>query len=139
MAVPVIITNVSPEGSLSEQVRRQVATLLRGMAGRTVQIRIGLHKSPRSIPANKRYWSMVQAGAESLGFTPADLHEAIAWKLLREPDDLRLGTTPKRQRTPRMNTQEFVDYSNTAEQLLIEYGADLSAWAEREGVITDGL
>lgn len=136
MAVPVIITNVSPEGSLSEQVRRQVATLLRGMAGRTVQIRIGLHKSPRSIPANKRYWSMVQVGAESLGFTPADLHEAIAWKLLREPDDLRLGTTPKRQRTPRMNTQEFVDYSNAAEQLLIEYGADLSAWAEREGVIT---
>ena len=112
MAVPVIITNVSAEGTLSDQVRRQVATLLRGMAGRTVQIRVGLHKSPRSVPQNARYWSMVQAGAESLGFTPADLHEAIAWKLLREPDDLRLGTTPRRQRTPKMNTTEFVKIVN---------------------------
>ena len=135
MAVPVIITNVSAEGTLSSQVRRQVATLLRGMAGRTVQIRVGLHKSPRSVPQNARYWAMVQAGAESLGFTPADLHEAIAWKLLREPDDLRLGTTPRRQRTPKMNTQEFVDFVNAAEQLLLEYGADLSAWAERDGVV----
>ena len=117
---------------MSDQVRRQVATLLRGMAGRTVQIRVGLHKSPRSVPQNARYWSMVQAGAESLGFTPADLHEAIAWKLLREPDDLRLGTTPRRQRTPKMNTTEFVDFANAAEQLLLEYGADLSAWAERD-------
>ena len=132
MAVPVIITNVSAEGTLSDQVRRQVATLLRGMAGRTVQIRVGLHKSPRSVPQNARYWSMVQAGAESLGFTPPDLHEAIAWKLLREPDDLRLGTTPRRQRTPKMNTTEFVDFANAAEQLLLEYGADLSAWAERD-------
>ena len=135
MTVPIIITNVSAEGMLSAQVRRQVATLLRGLAGRTVQIRVGLHKSPRSVPQNKRYWSMVQAGAESLGFTPADLHEAIAWKLLREPDDLRLGTTPRRKRTPKMNTQEFVDFVNAAEQLLLEYGADLSAWAERDGVV----
>jgi hypothetical protein len=134
MAVPVIITNVQEDGSLSEQVRRQLATLLRGMAGRTVQIRVGLHKSPRSIPANKRYWAMLQVAAESLGFTPADLHEAIAWKLLREPDDLRLGTTPRRQRTPKMKTQEFVDFVNAAEQLLLEYGADLSAWAERDAL-----
>ena len=83
MAVPVIITNVSAEGTLSDQVRRQVATLLRGMAGRTVQIRVGLHKS-------------------------------------------------RRQRTPKMNTTEFVDFANAAEQLLLEYGADLSAWAERD-------
>ena len=140
MAVPVIITNVSAEGTLSEQVRRQVATLLRGLAGRTVQIRIGLHKSPRSIPANKRYWSMLHAAAESLGYdTTAELHEACAWHLLREPDDQRVGTTPRRQRTPRLTSQEFVDYSDTVQRLLLEHGADLSAWAEREGVTTDGL
>ena len=135
MAVPEIITNVRAEGTLNTQVRRQVATLLRGLAGRTVQIRIGLHKSPRSVPQNRRYWAMVQVAAESLGFTPADLHEAIAWKLLREPDDLRLGTTPRRKHTPKMNTQEFVDFATAAEQLLMEYGADLSAWAERDGVV----
>ena len=139
MAVPVIITNVKEDGSLSEQVRRQLATLLRGMAGRTVQIRVGLHKSPRSIPANKRYWAMLQVAANSLGYdTTAELHEACAWHLLREPDDQRVGTTPRRQRTPRLNSQEFVDYTDAVQRLLLEHGADLSAWAEREGVITDG-
>jgi hypothetical protein len=139
MAVPVIITNVSAEGTLNTQVRRQVATLLRGMAGRTVQIRVGLHKSPRSVPQNKRYWSMLQAGADSLGYdTTEELHEACAWHLLREPDDQRVGVTPRRQRTPRLNSQEFGDYTDKVQRLLLEYGADLSAWGEREIGVTDG-
>ena len=105
MAVPIIITHVSAEGTLNTQVRRQVATLLRGMAGRTVQIRVGLHKSPRSVPQNKRYWAMLQAAADSLGYdTTEELHEACAWHLLREPDDQRVGVTPRRQRTPRRDS-----------------------------------
>jgi len=136
MAVPVIITHVRADGSLSDQVRRQLATLLRGMAGRTVQIRVGLHTNPRSIPANRRYWAMLQAAAESLGYdTTEELHEACAWHLLREPDDQRVGTTPRRQRTPRLNSQEFVDYSDKVLRLLLDYGADLSAWSERDGVV----
>ena len=86
MAVPIIITNVSAEGTLNTQVRRQVATLLRGMAGRTVQIRVGLHKSPRSVPQNKRYWAMLQAAADSLATLPNATPERLQGLLERVED-----------------------------------------------------
>lgn len=126
--MPVIVAPVDQDGHLPDQVRRQVATLLRAYKGETVDVRICKHRDKRSTKQNARLWALYTVAARSLGYdTPDEVHEACAWKLLRLPDDERSGT-PRRKRTPKLNTKEFTDYMDDCERILIHFGADLSDW-----------
>ena len=72
----------------------------------------------------------MKLGSESLGYDdPTELHEALAFKLLRLPDDPITGS-PRRQSTAKLNTAEFVAYADAVERLLIDYGADLTGWEQ---------
>lgn len=132
MRVPdfIVVGVPSAEGHLPDAVRGRILAQLRKYPGVPMEIRIRQHKAKRSVQANARYWALLTVGARSLGYDEVeDLHEAVAWKLLRLPDDERTGT-PRRHRTPNLNTSEFKDYSDATERLLIEYGADLTGWEE---------
>lgn len=133
MKVPdfAIVGTPDAEGRLADHLRGRILAHLRKHVGVALEIRIRPHKAKRSIQANARYWALLTCGARSLGYDDVEeLHEAVAWKLLRLPDDERTGT-PRRHRTPNLNTSEFKDYTDATERLLIEYGADLTDW-ERE-------
>lgn len=119
---------VKDDGHLPEMVRKQIAFHLRGLKGEAIEISVRKHRAKRSSRQNARLWALYTVGAKSLGMDSAEeCHDACAWKLLRLPDDERTGT-PKRRRTPKLNTQEFTDYMDACERLLIEFGADLSDW-----------
>jgi len=130
MKVPdfVVVGTPSEEGRLPDQLRGRILAHLRKYAGVALEIRVRPYQAKRSIAANARYWALLTCGARSLGYDDVEeLHEAVAWKLLRLPDDARTGT-PRRHRTPNLNTTEFKDYCDAVERVLIEYGADLTDW-----------
>lgn len=126
---------VDTSGKLDPDVRGQVAEYLKSFAGLRVEIRIRQYKDKRSNQQNARYWALLTVAAKSMGYdSPNDLHEDVAMKLLQIPDLSPLGT-PRRRRTPKLNTQEFTDYMDAVERLVIEYGADLTDWhAETERI-----
>jgi len=99
---------------------------LKALNGKVVAIRED--KPKRSTQANRRYWALLTVAARSLGYDVVEeLHEAVAWKLLRIDDDPITGT-PRRKRTPKLNSSEFKDYTDAVERVLLEYGADLTGW-----------
>jgi hypothetical protein len=125
------IGRVGEDGKLDPDVRVQVADCIRTYAGYQVHLTVKKYRPQRSSQANRLYWALLTVGAESLGYdTAEELHDACAWKLLRTEDDPLTGT-PRRLRTPGLNTQEFSDYVAKVERLLIEYGADLTGWMEK--------
>jgi len=131
----VVVDTPTDDGRLSDVSRGRILAHLRRYAGQPQEIRIRPYKAKRSLAANARYWALLTLGARSIGYDEVeDLHEAVAFKLLRLPDDERIGT-PRRHRTPNLNTTEFKDYCDAVERLLIEYGADLTGWeAEAERI-----
>lgn len=126
----VVIGTPDAEGRMGDGIRGKLLAHLRKYAGQALEIRIRPYKAKRSLAANARYWALLTLGARSIGYDDVEeLHEAVAWKLLRLPDDERTGT-PRRHRTPNLNTTEFKDYCDAVERLLIEYGADLTGWED---------
>lgn len=130
------VGDVDASGKLEAYVRGQIAEYIRTFAGLRIEVKIVQHRDKRSTAQNARLWALYTVAAKSLGYdTPEEIHEACAWKLLRLPDDERTGT-PRRHRTPKLNTKEFTDYMDATERLLIEYGADLTNWdAETERIV----
>jgi hypothetical protein len=125
-----VVATPSAEGRLPDAVRGRILAHLRKNEGVELEVRIRPHKAKRSHQANARYWALLTVGAASIGYDDVEeLHEAVAWKLLRLPDDERTGT-PRRHRTPNLNTTEFKDYTDAVERLLIEFGADLTGWED---------
>jgi hypothetical protein len=125
-----VVDTPTAEGRLSDVTRGRILAHLRKYAGQPQEIVIRPYRAKRSLPANARYWALLTLGARSLGYDEVEeLHEAVAFKLLRLPDDARTGS-PRRHRTPNLNTTEFRDYCDAVERLLIEYGADLTGWEE---------
>lgn len=108
-------------------------TRCQALAGKCVEIRE--RKAQRSSQANARYWALLTEAAESLGWDSTDdLHESVAWHLLREPNDERTGLA-RRKRTPKLNTAEFAEYVKAVERLLIDMGADLTDWMQADAVV----
>lgn len=122
------VGSVDASGKLDPDVRGQIAEYIKTFAGLRIEVKVKQHKDKRSLAQNARYFALLTCGAASLGYDSVDdLHEDVAMKLLRIPDDSPLET-PRRRRTPRLNTAEFGHYMDAVERLLIEYGADLTHW-----------
>lgn len=83
------------------------------MKGSVVEIVLRKQRKTRSAQANRYYWGVVIAEiAACAGYRKADayqLHDALAFKFLALPDCPITGS-PRRQRTPETDTEEFGAY-----------------------------
>lgn len=103
---------------------RAVATF----EGQLVEVIIRKWKAKRSTRQNSRYWALLTIGAKELGYESAEeLHEGVAATVLALPPNERTGF-PRRKRTPSLDTQEFGEYMEAVERVLVKAGANLSGW-----------
>lgn len=134
MRTPEFLAGVTDQGKLQmhADTRRALEIWLLSLAGERVTVTIRKKVNRRSIAQNARYWALLTVAADSLWGDRAlkdDLHEEIAHLLLGLPPCPKTGLR-RRQRTPKLNTKEFADYTDRVVDKLIELGADLSAWDE---------
>lgn len=84
-----------------------------------VEVTCRKRRTQRSLKQNRAYFGLIiEAIAESCGYTKDEAHEAVAWKFLRvgEPDAL----LPKRRSTSDLSTKEFEDYCAQVKQFAVE-------------------
>lgn len=102
------------------------------LAGQSVEIR--QKREQRTSAQNRRYWALLTVAADSLWGDRSqveELHEDIAYELLKLPSDARTGGR-RRMRTPKLNTKDFGAYMDRVVDKLIELGADLSEWDDEQ-------
>jgi hypothetical protein len=121
------------DAGLLTQTRSERARLdrhLRTLAGQDVELVVRPWKAQRSSAQNRRYWALLTVAAESLGWDgPEGLHEEVAHLLLPLPPCPKTGLR-RRRRTPKLQTGEFARYTDDVARVLVDFGADLSAWDE---------
>lgn len=132
-----IVATPTADGHLPKRTRLRILARLKTHAGVETEIVIRPYKAKRSGAQNRRYWALLTVGARALWGDPSEsetLHEEVAHLLLALPVCEKTGLR-RRQRTPKLNTQEFGDYMELVAMKLIELGADLSEWdAESERI-----
>lgn len=95
---------------------------VRSFAGKHVEIVLRKRRTKRSSQANRYYFGVVvKLFAESCGYEPDEMHEALAMRFLRIEDDPITGA-PRRKRTPDTDTAEFATYVDQCIRLAAEYG-----------------
>ena len=99
---------------IDRQLKAAMETFVRAsMTGAAVEIVIRKKRNTRSSQANRYYWGVVIAEiASCAGYRKQDayqLHDALAFKFLPLPPCPITGS-PRRQRTPETNTEEFGVY-----------------------------
>ena len=80
-------------------------------------------KSKRSLDQNARYWKLVTAFGEHVGYERDEMHQLMGYKFLRYEkicrDGLRRTFIPS---TTKLNTAEMADYQERIERLAAQQG-----------------
>ncbi len=82
---------------------------LKQLEGKEIEITIQKERKKRSNQQNAYYWGCVIAiFADSLGYEPEELHEALKWQFLRTHSDK--PDLPSVRSTTDLDTAEFTEY-----------------------------
>ncbi len=79
------------------------------------QVSVIEYKSKRSKIQNDRYWALLTALGNYLGYTKDEMHDLCRQKFLSENIEINGEMFKRLKSTPKTNTGEFAEYSNMCE------------------------
>ena len=110
--IPVFLGAIDARGRVLLDRPIDYGRWLMTLAGQRVEVVVRKRRTQRSDRQNRAYFGLVVALlAEHCGYTPDEMHEALAWKFLglENAGDL----LPRRRSTASLSTSEFEDYVAT--------------------------
>ena len=79
-------------------------------------------KHTRSLDQNERYWKLVTAIGDYMGYEKDEMHEWMAYKFLSEHKEVKGEKIVKIKSTASLNTKDMTDYQKDIEIWAKQYG-----------------
>tara|TARA_R110002126_G_scaffold202696_1_gene350043 strand:+ start:631 stop:1017 length:387 start_codon:yes stop_codon:yes gene_type:complete len=79
-------------------------------------------KHTRSLDQNERYWKLVTAIGDYMGYEKDEMHELMAYKFLSEHKEVKGEKIVKIKSTASLNTKDMTDYQKDIEIWAKQYG-----------------
>jgi hypothetical protein len=129
---PVFPGRVLPGGLLVHDRPKDYAQYVRSLKGCFVETVVRKRRLTRTNPQNRYYFGVVvKLIADHCGYERDEMHELLAMKFLRMEDDPITGA-PRRKRTPKTDTQEFMEYVEAC----VRFGAELGVYVPDPNEVT---
>ena len=95
---------------------------VRSLEGQRIELIVRKARTQRSGQANRFYWAAIIGPlAEHCGYDRQEMHEVLAMRFLRI-EDCPVTGSPRRKRTPKCDTKEFSEYTESCIRLAAELG-----------------
>ena len=86
------------------------------------RVDVNEHKFTRSVEQNKRYWKLLKAIGDGLGYEPEEMDSLMKYRFLKEEVEVNGEKIVKIPSTTSLNTEEMAEYQKQIEWWASQYG-----------------